>query len=128
MQSAKIFLALGSLNAMLAVILGAFGAHGLKTRLTENMLAVYQTGVQYHIYHALGLIVVGLVIMQLQPSIWFKSAGWLMLAGILLFSGSLYILSITQLRWLGAITPFGGTMFIFAWLTFFIGIIRVQIH
>ena len=128
MQSAKIFLALGSLNAMLAVILGAFGAHGLKTRLTENMLAVYQTGVQYHIYHALGLIVVGLVIMQLQPSIWFKSAGWLMLAGILLFSGSLYILSITQLRWLGVITPFGGTMFIFAWLTFFIGIIRVQIH
>jgi uncharacterized membrane protein YgdD (TMEM256/DUF423 family) len=127
-QSAKIFLALGSLNAMLAVILGAFGAHGLKTRVTENMLAVYQTGVQYHIYHALGLIVVGLVIMQLQPSIWFKSAGWLMLAGILFFSGSLYILSITQLRWLGANAPFGGTAFIFAWLAFFIGIIRTQIH
>ena len=128
MQSAKIFLALGSLNAMLAVILGAFGAHGLKTRLTENMLLVYQTGVQYHIYHALGLIIVGLVIMQLLPSIWFKSAGWLMLTGILLFSGSLYILSITQLRWLGAIAPFGGTAFIFAWLALFIGIIRAQNH
>ncbi len=126
MHAAKIFLALGSLNAMLAVILGAFGAHGLKTRLTENMLAVYQTGVQYHFYHALGLIVVGLVIMQMLPSIWFKSAGWFMLVGILLFSGSLYILSITQLRWLGAVAPLGGTAFIFAWLLLFIGIIRAQ--
>ena len=128
MHAAKIFLALGSLNAMLAVILGAFGAHGLKSRLTENMLAVYQTGVQYHFYHALGLIIVGLVIMQMLPSIWFKSAGWLMLAGILLFSGSLYILSITQLRWLGAVAPLGGTAFIFAWLLLFIGIIRAQIN
>jgi uncharacterized membrane protein YgdD (TMEM256/DUF423 family) len=128
MLSAKIFLVLGSLNAMLAVILGAFGAHGLKGRIAENMLAVYQTGVQYHFYHALGLIVVGLIVMQTLPSIWFKSAGWLMLAGILLFSGSLYMLSVTQLRWLGAITPFGGTAFIFAWLALFVGIIRAQIN
>ncbi len=127
MNIAKFFLALGSLNAMLAVILGAFGAHGLKTRLTENMLAVYQTGVQYHFYHSLGLIFIGLMIMQMLPSIWFKSAGWLMLAGILLFSGSLYLLSITQLRWLGAIAPLGGTAFIFAWLALFIGIIRIQL-
>lgn len=128
MNTAKFFLALGSLNALLAVILGAFGAHSLNSRLTENMLAVYQTGVQYHFYHALGLIVVGLVIMQMLPSIWYKSAGWLMLAGILLFSGSLYLLSVTQLRWLGAITPLGGIAFIFAWLALFIGIIRARTH
>ena len=125
-HTAKLFLAFGCLNALLAVMLGAFGAHGLKTRVTENMLAVYQTGAQYHFYHALGLIVVGLVVMQMPPSIWFKAAGWLMLTGILLFSGSLYVLGVTQLRWLGAVTPFGGTAFIFAWLSLFIGIIRAQ--
>ena len=124
MQTAKLFLTLGSLNAMLAVVLGAFGAHALKARLSENMLAVYQTGVQYHFYHALGLLIIGLIIMQMTPSTWFKSAGWSMFAGILLFSGSLYLLSITQVRWLGIITPFGGTAFIIGWILLFIGIIR----
>jgi uncharacterized membrane protein YgdD (TMEM256/DUF423 family) len=124
MQSAKIFLVLGSLNAMLAVILGAFGTHGLKMRIDVAMLEVYQTAVQYHLYHALGLIVVGIVTLQYLPSVWFKTSGWLMFAGIILFSGSLYILSITQIRGFGAITPLGGMAFILAWLCFGIGIIR----
>lgn len=111
---------------MLAVMLGAFGAHALKSRLTENMLTVYHTGIQYHFYHSLGLIVTGLIIMQIAPTLWFKSAGWLMFTGIILFSGSLYLLSITQLRWLGAITPLGGTAFIIAWGLLFIGIIKTS--
>lgn len=124
MNTAKIFITLGCVNAMFAVILGAFGAHALKSRLAENMLAVYHTGVQYHLYHALGLIVAGLIIMQTAPIVWFKSAGWLMFAGIIFFSGSLYLLSITQLRWLGMITPIGGMAFIIAWGLMFTGIIK----
>ncbi len=109
------FLLLGSLNAMLAVMLGAFGAHGLKKILTADMLAVFSTGVQYHFYHALGLLVVGLIATQLPASMQIKWSGWLMFAGIILFSGSLYVLAVTGLRWLGAITPIGGVCFILAW-------------
>ena len=109
---------------MLAVILGAYGAHGLKGKLAENMLSMYQTGVQYHFYHALGLIIVGLVILQKIDSVWTKAAGWLMLAGILMFSGSLYFISIIHLHQLGEIAATGGMSFIFAWLALFIGIIR----
>jgi len=124
MQGAKIFLLLGSTNAMLAVILGAFGAHALKTRLGSDLMTVYQTGVHYHFYHALGLLIVGIITYQFPPSLWIKTSGWLMFAGILLFSGSLYILSVTQIRWLGAITPLGGMAFILAWLALVIGIFR----
>lgn len=124
MTTAKIFLILGSLNAMLAVLLGAFGAHALKTRLGADLLVVYHTGVQYHFYHALGLIAVGLIILQMPPSTWFKFSGWLMFAGIVVFSGSLYLLSMTQIRWLGAITPLGGSAFIIAWLLLLVGIIK----
>ena len=106
----------GSINAMLAVLLGAFGAHGLKGRLTEAMLQVYQTGVQYHYYHSLGLILIGLVAFRITDSRALKWAAWLMLAGIILFSGSLYLLALTNVHWLGFITPFGGTAFIIAWL------------
>ncbi len=124
MHISKLFLLLGSLNALLAVILGAFGAHGLKSRITAELLAIYQTGVQYHFYHAIGLIAVGLVALHLPASVWLKCSGWLMFIGILIFSGSLYILSITNIRWLGAITPFGGAAFIFAWLSLAIAIIK----
>jgi len=113
---AKLFLILGSLNAMLAVILGAFGAHGLRGRLSEAMLNVYQTGVQYHFYHALGLIMVGMIAWHLPGSTWLKWSGGMMFAGIVIFSGSLYLLSLTQLRWLGMITPLGGLAFILSWL------------
>jgi uncharacterized membrane protein YgdD (TMEM256/DUF423 family) len=128
MNTAKIFLALGSLNAMLAVMLGAYGAHGLKGRLAEVTLSMYQTGVQYHFYHSLGLILIGLVVLQKLDSAWIKCAGWLMLAGILMFSGSLYLISILHLHRLGEIAATGGMAFIFAWLSLFIGIIRARIH
>ena len=88
------------------------------------MLAVYQTGVQYHFYHALGLVLVGLAITQLPESVSLKWSGGLMLAGIVLFSGSLYGLSLSELRWLGAVTPFGGAAFIAAWVVFVVGVIK----
>jgi len=122
--TAKLFLLLGSANAMLAVILGAFGAHALKTRLDVSMLSVYQTGVQYHFYHSLGLILIGIIAMNIPVTIWIKNSGWMMLFGILLFSGSLYALSILNIRWLGMITPLGGLLFILAWLSLFIAIFK----
>ncbi|MDO8437066.1 MAG: DUF423 domain-containing protein [Nitrosomonadaceae bacterium] len=111
----KTFLMLGAINAFLCVAFGAFGAHGLKQRLSVDMLAVYQTGVQYHFYHALGLIVVGLVLFHLPKSRPVVLSGWLMLTGIVLFSVSLYALSLTGIRGLGMVTPFGGVAFLSAW-------------
>jgi len=122
--TAKIFLILGGINAALVVLLGAFGAHGLKARMTAEMLAVYQTGVHYHLFHALGLIVVGLVATQISDSAYLRWSGWLMLAGIVLFSGSLYVLSVSGLRWLGMVTPFGGISFIVAWILFVVAIVK----
>jgi uncharacterized membrane protein YgdD (TMEM256/DUF423 family) len=115
---AKTFLVIGALAGMLAVLLGAFGAHALRTRLTPDMLAVYQTGVQYHFWHALGLLAIALTLAHFPAAEGLKWAGWLMLAGILIFSGSLYLLAVTGVRWLGAITPIGGIAFILAWALF----------
>jgi uncharacterized membrane protein YgdD (TMEM256/DUF423 family) len=123
-QTAKLFLILGGLNAALAVILGAFGAHALKARLPAEMLAVYLTGVQYHFYHALGLVLVGLAAMHWPASAHLKWSGGLMLAGVGLFCGSLYGLSVGELRWLGPVTPFGGTAFIAAWVAFVIAVLK----
>ncbi len=114
-QSAKIFLLLGSLAMMFAVGLGAFGAHGLKDKLSADMLAVYRTGVDYHFYHALGLLALGMIAAHLPESDLVKWSGGLMAAGIVLFSGSLYLLALTGTRWLGAITPLGGAAWIVAW-------------
>jgi len=113
---AKLFLVAGSLAALLAVALGAFGAHGLRHKLGADLLIVYQTGVQYHFYHALGLLAVGVLSLHLPDSTSLRWAGYLMLLGIVLFSGSLYLLAISGIRWLGAITPIGGGAFICAWL------------
>lgn len=123
---AKLFLILGGINAALVVMLGAFGVHGLKAKLTAEMLAVYQTGVHYHLFHALGLLVVGLVATQIADSVWLKWSGWLMLAGIVLFSGSLYVLSVSGLRWLGMVTPFGGMAFILAWALFVTAVLKAS--
>lgn len=125
MQTEKLFMVLGGFNAALAVILGAFGAHALKTRVSVEMLAVYQTGVQYHFYHALGLVLVGLAAMHWPVSVHLKWSGSLMLAGIVLFSGSLYGLSLGELHWLGPVTPFGGIAFIAAWAAFVIAVLKV---
>ena len=112
----KLFFILGSINAATAVTMGAFGAHFLKTKISEDMLSVFQTAVQYHFYHSLGLLTVGLMTIYFKPEKYLKIAGWMMLIGIILFSGSLYILSITNTRWLGMITPFGGFAFIISWV------------
>lgn len=111
----RTFLMLGAINAFLCVALGAFGAHGLKQRLSTDMLAVYQTGVQYHFYHALGLLAVGLILLHFPKSRLVVFSGWSMVAGIILFSVSLYVLSLTGIRGLGAITPLGGVAFLSAW-------------
>ncbi len=117
-SAAKLFVTLGALAAALAVALGAFGAHALRARLPPDLLAVYRTGVEYHFYHALGLVLVGLAALHLPESGPLKAAGWAMLAGIVLFSGSLYLLATTGVRALGAVTPVGGVAFIAAWLLF----------
>jgi uncharacterized membrane protein YgdD (TMEM256/DUF423 family) len=122
--SARLFIALGAALSALAVVLGAFGAHTLKTRLPAEALGIYRTAVEYHFCNALGLIAVGLACVHLPESSWLRAAGWLLAAGVLLFSGSLYLLAISGSRWLGAITPFGGTAFILGWIGFAIAILR----
>jgi len=112
----KLFVVMGALAMALGVILGAFGAHGLKDKLEPAMLAVWHTGVEYHMYHALGLILLGLLAGQFPALTGIRTAGWLLLAGMVLFSGSLYLMALTGVRWLGAITPLGGTAFILGWL------------
>ncbi|MCX7141579.1 MAG: DUF423 domain-containing protein [Proteobacteria bacterium] len=114
-RNARLFLPIGCIAALLAVAIGAFGAHGLKARVAPDLMAVFKTGVEYHFYHALGMVLVGLAAFHLPQSGHLKAAGWCMLAGIVLFSGSLYLLALTGLAWLGAVTPFGGLAFLAAW-------------
>ncbi|MEO9226812.1 MAG: DUF423 domain-containing protein [Gemmatimonadaceae bacterium] len=114
---ARLFLTLGSINAALAVMFGAFGAHALKARVSPDMLNAYQVGSHYHFYHALGMLVVGLLATHLNNNEGaLRLSGYLMLAGVVLFSGSLYLLAMTGVTWLGAITPIGGLAFIAAWV------------
>jgi uncharacterized membrane protein YgdD (TMEM256/DUF423 family) len=110
----RLFLLLGSVAALLGVLLGAFGAHALRDRLSPEMLAIFETGVRYHFYHALGLLGVAYAAGR-WPGAAVGAAGWLVVAGMVLFSGSLYLLSATGQRWFGAITPFGGAAFIAGW-------------
>jgi uncharacterized membrane protein YgdD (TMEM256/DUF423 family) len=119
---AKTFLMIAAISGLLAVVIGAFGAHGLKGRVTEDLLAIYQTGVQYHFYHSFALLVVGLLLLQFPLAGLFNWSGWLFVIGIVVFSGSLYVLSLTGIRWLGAITPLGGLAFIAGWLTMAIAV------
>ena len=110
----RVFFGLGALSALLAVAAGAFGAHALRERLAPDMLAVFETGARYQMYHALGLLAVAWAVAR-WPGSAAGLAGWLFLAGTLLFSGSLYLLTLTGQRWLGAITPLGGLAFILGW-------------
>ena len=112
MRATDFWLALGGINAFVAVAAGAFGAHGLKPRLSSELLAVFETGARYQMYHALGLLAVALVLGQGRSA---SAAGWAMLAGIVLFSGSLYALALTGIRAFGAITPLGGLCFLTGW-------------
>ena len=112
---AKLFITLASLSGMLAVIFGAFGAHALKGKLDDQALKVFETAVQYHFYHTFALLVVGAIALNQPQTVLLKSSGWSFVIGILVFSGSLYLLSLTGVRWLGAITPLGGLALIAGW-------------
>ncbi|MBO8175912.1 MAG: DUF423 domain-containing protein [Bacillus sp. (in: Bacteria)] len=112
----KIFIILGALNAFLSVALGAFGAHGLEGKLEPKYLEIWKTGVQYQMFHAIGLLIIGIFAGNIPASSLISWSGWLMFLGILLFSGSLYVLSVTRISILGAITPIGGVSFLVAWL------------
>jgi uncharacterized membrane protein YgdD (TMEM256/DUF423 family) len=111
----KLIIILAAVNGFLAVSIGAFAAHMLRDKLSPELLNTFQTGVQYHMYHALGLFGIGLMMLNFPASNLLRISAYLMMAGIVLFSGSLYLLSITGIRWLGAITPLGGLCFLTAW-------------
>jgi uncharacterized membrane protein YgdD (TMEM256/DUF423 family) len=115
----------GALAAGLAVGLGAFGAHGLRDKVEPRMLEVFETGVRYHMYHALALIAVGWVTTRWN-SAWLSASGWLFVAGIVIFSGSLYVMVLSGARWLGAITPIGGVALIAGWACLALGVLRGQ--
>ena len=110
-------LAIGSAAALLfvAVAFGAFGAHALRSKLAPDLMAVYQTAVQYHFWHALGLLAVGILLAQKPESGTLAAAAWLLVAGIVIFCGSLYVLALTGTRGWGALAPVGGTAFLAAW-------------
>ena len=124
---ARFLLVLGALNLALTVALGAAGMHGLKAQLAANDPGGwFDAALRYHQLHALGLLAVGLVLARLQRSAWMVTAGMLMLAGIGLFSGSLYLRSIAGIHVFHAVTPFGGAAFILAWLSFAWGVVRAR--
>lgn len=122
----RLFIVIGALSGFLAVAAGAFGAHALRARLAPEMIDVFQTGVTYEMYHALALVAVGILLARFssEGSVWLSSAGWLFIAGSILFSGSLYLLAVTGTTWLGAITPLGGVAFLLGWLALAIGVVR----
>ncbi|MFE0555564.1 DUF423 domain-containing protein [Paenibacillus lautus] len=110
------FIVWGSILMALSVAIGAFGAHMLKDKITPDELAIYETGVHYHMIHGLAVLIAGIVAKVLGESRKLFWAGTLFIAGTVIFSGSLYVLSISGIKWLGAITPIGGVSFIVGWL------------
>jgi uncharacterized membrane protein YgdD (TMEM256/DUF423 family) len=115
-MNARLCVLVAAVMLAAAVALGAFGAHALKPKLAPESFAVYQTAVQYHFWHALGLLGVGILMAQWETAQGLAWAAWLLIAGLMFFSGSLYLLALTGARWLGALTPVGGGAFIAAWL------------
>ncbi|MFC4410721.1 DUF423 domain-containing protein [Chungangia koreensis] len=122
----KFFIIAGAVNALISVAFGAFGAHALEGKMPEKYIAIWQTATQYQMYHALGLIVIGILMSStlLGPLTQLNWAGYLMLAGIIIFSGSLYVLSLTQIGVLGAITPIGGVAFIVSWVLLILAVLK----
>ena len=109
----------GAVAMFLAVVLGAFGAHAVRQRLPPDMLSVFEVGVRYHVYHALALFVVAWISIR-NPGSLTQASGWAFVVGILLFSGSLYLMTLTGTRWLGAITPIGGVAFLAGWVLLYL--------
>jgi len=126
-MNAKFFLLAGAVFNLLAVVLGAFGAHALKNKLSADLLRVYHTAVEYQFYHALALLAIGILMLQWPHNTVLKSSGLSFFVGVLLFSGSLYALALSGVRWLGAITPLGGVAFIIGWILLSLAIWRQAI-
>ncbi|AJS59630.1 DUF423 domain-containing protein [Paenibacillus sp. IHBB 10380] len=120
----RTFIQWGTVLMALSVAIGAFGAHLLEPRIGKDALEVYETGVQYHMIHGLALILVGITVGQRGESKKLNVAGWMFIVGVIVFSGSLYILSISGIKVLGAITPLGGIAFIIGWLYFMSDVLR----
>lgn len=120
----QIFLIVAAILGGTGVMLGAFASHGLKSKLSESLLSAFETGVTYQFYHALALFVLALWLKQSQ-SVWFVASGYLWLAGVVLFSGSLYALALTGVKWFGPITPIGGLLFIAGWISLLVGAVKL---
>jgi uncharacterized membrane protein YgdD (TMEM256/DUF423 family) len=120
----KLFIIIGAINAFLSVALGAFGAHGLEGRVEPKYLEIWKTGVTYQMFHATGLLIIGVLLGKLPATALLSWSGWLMLIGIILFSGSLYVLTLTKISVLGAITPLGGVAFLAAWVLLIIAAVK----
>ncbi len=124
----RFFIAVAAILGALAVVLGAFGAHALKAKLTADQLSTFETGIRYHFYHALALLILAFISVKLQSSI-LPYVGYLWLIGIVLFSGSIYLLATKEIlgiehwNWLGPITPIGGTLLIIGWILLFISVL-----
>ncbi|OYD06805.1 DUF423 domain-containing protein [Paludifilum halophilum] len=120
----KLWILLGAVNMFLSIAFGAFGAHGLEGKVSERMLANWQTGAQYHMAHALGLLLIGLLAGRIGAVSLVSAGGWLILAGIVLFAGSLYVMALTNVTVLGAITPIGGVSFLAGWICIAIAAVK----
>ncbi|WP_404459894.1 DUF423 domain-containing protein [Sutcliffiella horikoshii] len=120
----NLFIILAAINGFLAVALGAFGAHGLEGRVSERMIEIWKTGVTYQMFHAGGLFVVALLMERFNSTGLLNGAGWSFLIGIILFSGSLYILTLSGVKVLGAITPLGGVAFLIGWVLIIIAAVK----
>ncbi|MEI5908265.1 DUF423 domain-containing protein [Bacillus spongiae] len=122
----KLFIIIGALNAFLSVAFGAFGAHALEGKLEQKYIETWQTAVQYQMFHSIGILVIAVFLGQYPASALLSWSSWLMLIGIILFSGSLYILSVTKISILGAITPLGGISFLVAWVLLIIASVKLM--
>jgi uncharacterized membrane protein YgdD (TMEM256/DUF423 family) len=120
----KTFIIIGAINAFLAVALGAFGAHGLEGRVEQKYLEIWKTGVTYQMFHATGLLIVGVLLGRLPANALLSWSGWMMVIGIILFSGSLYVMTLTKISILGAITPLGGLSFLAAWILIVVAAVK----
>ena len=120
----KLILCISAANGFIAVALGAFGAHGLKGKIAANLLLAYETAVQYHFYHVLALFGVALLMDKMDEKPLLITSAWLFVAGMIMFSGSLYLLALGGPKWLGPVTPIGGVALLAAWLTLLLAAVR----
>ena len=121
----KTILVAAAIFLALAVAIGAFGAHALKAGLTEDLLQIYKTGVEYHFYHSLGLLLIGILSLHM-PSTLLNWSALLIGIGIVVFSGSLYLLAVSGVRWIGAVTPIGGLSFIAGWILLLLAVLKTS--